>query len=380
MEHERDSGGGVEIARPVSTAASPHATGTLSHVPRGQAITELALIVPVLVLIFVGVLDLGRAYHTQVAASNAARVGILYAQQVASPRMLDCDPRTTCYFIKVADVISTTKQEAQGGIDPAQMQVNVCLQHVSACPITDTSEAVASNEAITVSVTVPFTTITPFVHLKYISGAVSGRTFPFEPVAPTITVGPPATSTGTATATSTATPTPTNTATTMPTATNTSSPGPTNTPGGPTSTPTGTPTNTATATSTPSNTATPGPTSTPTLEPTPQIVSAPSQQVTGNGNNIVVTIRWSVQYPATNDIYIYYPNNTPPGFRPAGSTHSGTWGSNSFQRSSNNGGQITLPKGTYHYYVQSATTGGTVTYPTDGAGCIASADCLTFTL
>ncbi len=352
----------------------------------GQAITELTLIVPVLVLIFIGVLDLGRAYHTQVAASNAARVGIIYAQQVASPRMLDCDPRTTCYFIKVSDIISTTKQEAQGGIDPAQMQVNVCLQHVAACPITDTSEAVASNEAITVSVTVPFTAITPFVHLNFISGSVSGRTFPFEPAAPTITVGPSPTSTSTATPTaaptSTATPMPTNTATNTPTPTNTATPGPINTPGGPTDTPTGTPTNTATpantatATSTPTNTATTGPTSTPTLEPTPQIVSAPSQQVTGNGNNTVVTIRWSVQFPATNDIF-YRAGSTDPWVQASG-THSGTTGSNSFQRSSNNGGQITLPKGTYQYYVQSTTTGGTTTYPTDGATC--SSDCQSFNL
>ncbi len=118
----------------------------------GQALTELALVLPMLALLFIGTLDVGRAFHTQVALSNAARVGVIYAQQVASPRELDCLPGTTCYFITVADVISATKNESQGGIDASQMQVSVCLQHVVTCPVTNTSEAVASNEGITVTV------------------------------------------------------------------------------------------------------------------------------------------------------------------------------------------------------------------------------------
>ena len=69
-------------------------------------------------------------------------------------------------------------------------------------PITDTTVAVESNELITVSVTVPFTAITPFVHLSTISGAVSGKTFPFEPVDPaTPAVLPTMTPSPTATAT-----------------------------------------------------------------------------------------------------------------------------------------------------------------------------------
>ncbi len=51
----------------------------------GQSLTELALVLPVLVLIFIiGILDLGRAFHTQVAAANAARVGVVYGQPLAT--------------------------------------------------------------------------------------------------------------------------------------------------------------------------------------------------------------------------------------------------------------------------------------------------------
>src|SRR5881227_194281 len=92
----------------------------------GQALTEFSLLLPALALIFVGVLDLGRAFHTHVAVSNAARVGIIYAQEVATPRDLTCKP--TCQFITVGDIITQVKAEAQGGIDPTQMQVSVCLE------------------------------------------------------------------------------------------------------------------------------------------------------------------------------------------------------------------------------------------------------------
>lgn len=313
----------------------------------GQALTEFALIVPLLTLIFMGVLDIGRAFHTEVAASNAARVGILYAQQVASPRMLDCTPGTTCYFITVGDVISATKNEAQGGIDVSQMQVSVCLEHVATCPVTDTSEAVASDEAITVTVTVPFVPITPFIHVSTIGGTVSGRTFPFEPAGPTITVVPP-TPTNTATPTGTATPTATTTPTSTPT------PGPTITPGGPTNTPT--PASTPVPTSTP----TPAPTATPTLEPL-AVISGVVAVPGGNGNNKhYVTISWSTSYPATDAVY----------YRPDGSgswtlvpgTASGAAGGQNTLGEGNSGANFTgLTKGTYDYYVQSTTTGGATT-------------------
>lgn len=376
---------------------------------RGQALTELALVLPLLAVLFVGILDLGRAYHTQVAASNAARVGLLYAQQVASPRMLDCTPGTTCYFIRVSDIINVTKQEAQGGIDPAQMQVNVCLQNTATCPVTDTSEAVASNEAITVSVTVPFTAITPFVHLTFISGAVSGQTFPFEPAGatmtavsasstPTPTSTPTGTATSTPTTTATATDTPTGTATatatTTATPTQTSTPAPTSTPGGPptatpttTATPTNTPTSTATstptgtATGTPTNTATAGPTNTSTPEPVPTI-TAVAVQLTGSGASEVVTISWLTQYPAQNDIY-YRSVGSTIWNHPGGTSSGSGGGSNTFGWSSRSGAAIIVGgKGTYQFYLQSATTGGTTTYPSSGASCTTSGSqaCPTFTL
>lgn len=44
----------------------------------GQSLVELALLLPVLLLIMAGVLDLGRAFHAYVTVTNAAREGARY--------------------------------------------------------------------------------------------------------------------------------------------------------------------------------------------------------------------------------------------------------------------------------------------------------------
>src|SRR5438132_5324384 len=80
------------------------------------------------------VLDLGRAFNTHVAVSNAARVGVIYAQQVYDPTRQVYDP-TRCpnapsscpMTITVQDVITRVTAEPQGGIDPTQMRVKVCV-------------------------------------------------------------------------------------------------------------------------------------------------------------------------------------------------------------------------------------------------------------
>lgn len=356
----------------------------IRHAP-GQALTELALLLPTLAFILMGVLDLGRAYHTQVAASNAARVGILFAQQVASPRMMDCNPGTTCLFITVQDIINTVKQESQGGIDTAHAQVGVCLQHVATCPITDTTEAVASDEAITVTVSVPFDNITPFVHLSLVSGEVSGRTFPFEPVIPTSTPGGP-------TSTATPTVTPTSTATGTPTSTPTGTPTPTWTvPAGantPTPAPTGTPTGTATPTFTPV-TGTPTTTPSPTIQPIPYVNSGPSfSQCTNASTNCTngqipksIAISWGTNQPFSgNAIYINGPDTNNTWARSPYTAAGGTSASILFTSKSQTGVQAwqVIKRGTYLFYLQASSTGGSSYYPNCAPACDGSGAYPTF--
>ena len=44
----------------------------------GGALIELALVLPVLVLIFVGTIDFGRVFYTSQSLTNAARAGVQY--------------------------------------------------------------------------------------------------------------------------------------------------------------------------------------------------------------------------------------------------------------------------------------------------------------
>jgi Flp pilus assembly protein TadG len=52
---------------------------TLKKDQKGQSLVEVALTMPILILVLVGILDLGRAYFTFIALSDAAAEGAAYA-------------------------------------------------------------------------------------------------------------------------------------------------------------------------------------------------------------------------------------------------------------------------------------------------------------
>ena len=51
---------------------------------RGAALVELALVLPLLLLIMVGTIDFGRAFRTAMVVTNAARAGAQYGSQYYS--------------------------------------------------------------------------------------------------------------------------------------------------------------------------------------------------------------------------------------------------------------------------------------------------------
>src|SRR4051812_43043671 len=53
--------------------------GRQANESRGQSVLELALILPVLMIVLVGAVDLGRLVQAEVVVNNAARVGAQYA-------------------------------------------------------------------------------------------------------------------------------------------------------------------------------------------------------------------------------------------------------------------------------------------------------------
>jgi len=56
-------------------------THSRSRRKRGQALAEMAVMVPFLVIGMMGMLDLGRAFYYQIAITNAVREGARFAVQ-----------------------------------------------------------------------------------------------------------------------------------------------------------------------------------------------------------------------------------------------------------------------------------------------------------
>ena len=65
------------------------------HQKKGQGIVEFVIILPILVLLVIGVLDFGRAFHTYQRVSNAAREGAFYLASHPADRGTCPDPHTS---------------------------------------------------------------------------------------------------------------------------------------------------------------------------------------------------------------------------------------------------------------------------------------------
>ncbi len=76
---------------------------------RGQSIVELALIIPIAMLLLAGTLDMGRLFYARVAIENAAREGAVFG---ASDPRCDTAARTGCDDPDTADW--RTRSEARG--------------------------------------------------------------------------------------------------------------------------------------------------------------------------------------------------------------------------------------------------------------------------
>ena len=70
---------------------------------RGQSLLEFALVVPLLLLIFSGAADLGRAFYNYVALENAVKEGSIYGAQFplcGAPSSLCLDPNTVLWRVQ----------------------------------------------------------------------------------------------------------------------------------------------------------------------------------------------------------------------------------------------------------------------------------------
>lgn len=101
-------------------------TGLFRHHRRGQSLAEFALVLPVLLLLFMGILDFGRAVFAYNTLSNAAREGARVAivdqtvtGGVSAGAQKAADQATGLGVDPAADV-DVTYSEPGGGICPAR--------------------------------------------------------------------------------------------------------------------------------------------------------------------------------------------------------------------------------------------------------------------
>jgi Flp pilus assembly protein TadG len=177
---------------------------------RGQAIVELALLLPLLLLLLSTAADLGRIFHSQITVAHAARAGALEASRHPTSYVSGggCDPNVNRIYCAIV-------AESTGSIltvTPLSVQVT--------CTPSPCAEALGNTIAVTVSG--QFHLITPFMGAFF-----GGQTFPIASTAiAQIAVKPVITPAATPTPTPSSTPTPTPTPSPTPTGT----PGPTPTP------------------------------------------------------------------------------------------------------------------------------------------------------
>jgi len=114
----------------------------------GQSLAELALTLPILLIILLGVVDFGRVFYDYVTITNASREGARYGSM---------------YPLSTDEIKSRVQQEAAGTLT------------ISDDDITVTSDS----ETITVTVQVNFQTLF-FGNLPYIRDWLSGGAFPIR--------------------------------------------------------------------------------------------------------------------------------------------------------------------------------------------------------
>jgi hypothetical protein len=175
---------------------------------RGQSLVEFALILPVFMLFFAAVLDLGRIATAQIAITGAAREGVFQAAKTPA----DFDSSQGCPADGKSNVIyCRIKLESGGGVTIAPSDVAVT------CDPADCSIGIGHN--ITVRVTGHFQLFTPLMAVFFggnMNVSFSGSSTANVETLPVVG--------GTPTAAPTATPTPTPTGTAAPTATPTATP------------------------------------------------------------------------------------------------------------------------------------------------------------
>jgi Flp pilus assembly protein TadG len=185
---------------------------------RGQTIVELALILPILLLLLATAADLGRVFHSRVVVANAARAGALEAGRHPTSYVPDapCDANTN----RIMCAIKTESTGSLINVAPADVDV--------ACTPTPCAEALGN--VIAVTVRGQFTLVTPILGSFFGGQTITLSSTATAQIAVQPVITPASSPTPPPLPTPTPTPTPTPSPTPDPSSTPTPTPDPTPTP------------------------------------------------------------------------------------------------------------------------------------------------------
>lgn len=93
-----------------------------SHLDRGAAAVEMALVLPVLLFLLMGLIDFGRAYNAQIQLSQAAREGVRLAS-LNPGATVPAQQNDTNYG---DSAITARVQEAAGGLTGVSALATYC--------------------------------------------------------------------------------------------------------------------------------------------------------------------------------------------------------------------------------------------------------------
>jgi Flp pilus assembly protein TadG len=123
---------------------------------RGQSLLEFAIILPVLLIIVAGVLDIGRLYFSYVAVTDAASEGAAYAANHPTSETL---------------IVARARDASNIAADQSEIEFQ--------CP---TCPTVGSGDPVTVSVTYSFTLATPIINAMVPGGVIPLRAVATEAI------------------------------------------------------------------------------------------------------------------------------------------------------------------------------------------------------
>lgn len=186
---------------------------------RGQALVELALVLPIMLVLFSSALDLGRLYYSQITIDNAAKEGALEAAR-DTENLFEFDSTQPCNA-DTNRVICLVENEAKGSL------ISISRDDVSlACNPTPCPAVPVIGNVVTVAVAADFMLVSPILSVFFGGQAVPISASSIAQIEVDPHPGFIATSTPTPTPVPTPDPTPTGTPEGTPTPTPTPSPTP----------------------------------------------------------------------------------------------------------------------------------------------------------